>query len=217
MPWVDQGAGAGAGCSWESLGSLGSCCIGRPQAEFQGCSAVAGRGNGIRIWGCPPCPPRRIERIVTPRLALTTAEFLAYQCEKHVLVILTDMSSYAEALREVSACPPGSALVPCVLPMWQGIRMALLGCPGCLGFPGCLGCPGYLGTWDAWDALRVLGMLEPAPTLMPAPPSRRYRQPGRRCPAAAASPATCTPTWPPSTSGPGAWRAGTAPSPRSPS
>ena len=43
----------------------------------------------------------RIERIITPRLALTTAEFLAYQCEKHVLVILTDMSSYAEALREV--------------------------------------------------------------------------------------------------------------------
>lgn len=42
-----------------------------------------------------------IERIITPRLALTTAEFLAYQCEKHVLVILTDMSSYAEALREV--------------------------------------------------------------------------------------------------------------------
>jgi len=44
-----------------------------------------------------------IERIITPRLALTTAEYLAYQCEKHVLVILTDMSSYADALREVSA------------------------------------------------------------------------------------------------------------------
>ena len=44
-----------------------------------------------------------IERIITPRLALTTAEYLAYQCGKHVLVILTDMSSYAEALREVSA------------------------------------------------------------------------------------------------------------------
>ena len=42
-----------------------------------------------------------IERIITPRLALTTAEFLAYQCNRHVLVILTDMSSYAEALREV--------------------------------------------------------------------------------------------------------------------
>jgi len=44
-----------------------------------------------------------IERIITPRLALTTAEYLAYQCNKHVLVILTDMSSYADALREVSA------------------------------------------------------------------------------------------------------------------
>lgn len=44
-----------------------------------------------------------IERIITPRLALTTAEYYAYQLEKHVLVILTDMSSYADALREVLA------------------------------------------------------------------------------------------------------------------
>jgi V-type H+-transporting ATPase subunit B len=44
-----------------------------------------------------------IERIITPRLALTAAEYYAYQLEKHVLVILTDMSSYADALREVSA------------------------------------------------------------------------------------------------------------------
>ncbi|RKO99743.1 hypothetical protein CXG81DRAFT_14087 [Caulochytrium protostelioides] len=44
-----------------------------------------------------------IERIITPRLALTTAEYYAYQLEKHVLVILTDMSSYADALREISA------------------------------------------------------------------------------------------------------------------
>ncbi|KAG5518658.1 hypothetical protein PMAC_002627 [Pneumocystis sp. 'macacae'] len=44
-----------------------------------------------------------IERIITPRLALTTAEYYAYQTEKHVLVILTDMTSYADALREVSA------------------------------------------------------------------------------------------------------------------
>lgn len=44
-----------------------------------------------------------IERIVTPRLALTTAEYFAYTCDMHVLVILTDMSQYAEALREVSA------------------------------------------------------------------------------------------------------------------
>ena len=50
----------------------------------------------MKVCGCTS-----IERIITPRIALTTAEFLAYQCEKHVLVILTDMSSYAEALREV--------------------------------------------------------------------------------------------------------------------
>jgi V-type H+-transporting ATPase subunit B len=44
-----------------------------------------------------------IERIITPRLALTAAEYLAYELEKHVLVIMTDMSSYADSLREVSA------------------------------------------------------------------------------------------------------------------
>merc|ERR1711959_111016 len=44
-----------------------------------------------------------IERIVTPRLALTTAEYFAYTREQHVFVILTDMSAYADALREVSA------------------------------------------------------------------------------------------------------------------
>lgn len=44
-----------------------------------------------------------IERIITPRLALTAAEYLAYTKDLHVLVILTDMSSYADALREVSA------------------------------------------------------------------------------------------------------------------
>ncbi|URE35480.1 ATP synthase alpha/beta family, beta-barrel domain, partial [Musa troglodytarum] len=44
-----------------------------------------------------------IERIITPRIALTTAEYLAYECGKHVLVILTDMSSYADALREVTS------------------------------------------------------------------------------------------------------------------
>ncbi|KAM7486347.1 hypothetical protein LguiA_002356 [Lonicera macranthoides] len=44
-----------------------------------------------------------IECIITPCIALTTVEYLAYECGKHVLVILTDMSSYADALREVSA------------------------------------------------------------------------------------------------------------------
>ncbi len=44
-----------------------------------------------------------IERITLPRLALTAAEFLAFEKGLHVLVILTDMTNYAEALREVSA------------------------------------------------------------------------------------------------------------------
>ena len=44
-----------------------------------------------------------IERIATPRMALTAAEFLAYEKGMHVLVIMTDITNYAEALREVSA------------------------------------------------------------------------------------------------------------------
>ena len=44
-----------------------------------------------------------IERISTPRMALTAAEYLAFDLDMHVLVILTDMTNYAEALREVSA------------------------------------------------------------------------------------------------------------------
>lgn len=44
-----------------------------------------------------------IERISTPRMALTCAEYLAYQKDMQVLVIMTDMTNYAEALREISA------------------------------------------------------------------------------------------------------------------
>ena len=44
-----------------------------------------------------------IERIATPRMALTCAEYLAFDCGMHVLVIMTDITNYAEALREVSA------------------------------------------------------------------------------------------------------------------
>ena len=44
-----------------------------------------------------------IERISTPRMALTAAEYLAFECGMHVLVIMTDITNYAEALREVSA------------------------------------------------------------------------------------------------------------------
>ena len=44
-----------------------------------------------------------IERIATPKIALTTAEYLAYEKDMHVLVIMTDMTNYCEALREISA------------------------------------------------------------------------------------------------------------------
>ena len=44
-----------------------------------------------------------IERISTPKMALTAAEYLAFECDMHVLVIMTDITNYAEALREVSA------------------------------------------------------------------------------------------------------------------
>ena len=44
-----------------------------------------------------------IERIITPKMALTTAEYLAFECDMHVLVILTDMTNYCEALREIAA------------------------------------------------------------------------------------------------------------------
>jgi V/A-type H+-transporting ATPase subunit B len=46
-------------------------------------------------------PP--VERIITPRTALTLAEYLAFEQDAHVLVLLTDMTNYCEALREVSA------------------------------------------------------------------------------------------------------------------
>ncbi|MBQ6475525.1 MAG: V-type ATP synthase subunit B [Clostridia bacterium] len=44
-----------------------------------------------------------VERIATPRMAITCAEYLAYELGMHVLVIMTDLTNYAEALREVSA------------------------------------------------------------------------------------------------------------------
>ncbi|MFC1801292.1 V-type ATP synthase subunit B [Nanoarchaeota archaeon] len=44
-----------------------------------------------------------IERIITPRIALTTAEYLAFEKGMHVLVILTDLTNYCEALREIAA------------------------------------------------------------------------------------------------------------------
>jgi len=44
-----------------------------------------------------------IERIILPRMALTAAEYLAFDLDMHVLIVLTDMTNYAEALREIAA------------------------------------------------------------------------------------------------------------------
>lgn len=52
----------------------------------------------INLAEAPPT-----ERIATPRFALTAAEYLAYEHDYHVLVIITDMTAYAEALREISS------------------------------------------------------------------------------------------------------------------
>lgn len=43
-----------------------------------------------------------VERLVTPKVALTLAEYLAFRCDQHVLVVMTDMTNYCEALRQIS-------------------------------------------------------------------------------------------------------------------
>lgn len=64
-----------------------------------------------------------MERIATPKMALTAAEYLAFEKGMHVLVILTDITNYADALREISAARkevPGRRGYPdiCIL-IWQ--------------------------------------------------------------------------------------------------
>lgn len=82
-----------------------------------------------------------IERIITPRLALTTAEYYAYQLEKHVLVILTDMSSYADALREVGL------LAYCSLSTrWSRLKIRNQVSAAREEVPGRRGYPGYMYT-----------------------------------------------------------------------
>ena len=85
-----------------------------------------------------------IERIITPRIALTTAEYLAYECGYHVLVILTDMSSYADALREVSAAReevPGRRGYPGKCGSWPPLIPGNVGFMQRQGRSGCL--PSY--------------------------------------------------------------------------
>ena len=78
-----------------------------------------------------------IERIATPRIALTAAEYLAYEKDMHVLVIMTDMTNYCEALREVSA--------------------ARREVPGRRGYPGYLytNLPPFMSGLDVWSARKA--------------------------------------------------------------
>ncbi|MGC9142938.1 MAG: V-type ATP synthase subunit B, partial [Candidatus Micrarchaeia archaeon] len=66
--------------------------------EFRKAGSLARTAAFINLANDPS-----IERILTPRIALTVAEYLAYEKEMHVLVILNDMTNYAEALRELSS------------------------------------------------------------------------------------------------------------------
>ena len=70
-------------------------------AYFRDKLAAGGRGGNLVLFLNLADDPV-IERIATPRFALTTAEYLAFDLGMHVLVILTDMTSYCEALRELS-------------------------------------------------------------------------------------------------------------------
>ncbi|MDD5556293.1 MAG: V-type ATP synthase subunit B [bacterium] len=66
--------------------------------EFEKTGALERAVLFINLANDPP-----IERIAVPKLALTAAEYLAYELGMHILVILTDMTNYCEALREISA------------------------------------------------------------------------------------------------------------------
>lgn len=67
-------------------------------ADFRRTGAIERSVLFVNLADDPP-----IERIAVPRMALTAAEYVAYEKDMHVLVILTDLTNYCEALREISA------------------------------------------------------------------------------------------------------------------
>jgi V/A-type H+/Na+-transporting ATPase subunit B len=66
--------------------------------SFEETGAIKNVAMFLNLADDPP-----VERIITPRAGLTLAEYLAFEQDSHVLVVLTDMTNYCEALREVSA------------------------------------------------------------------------------------------------------------------
>ncbi len=67
------------------------------QEEFASSGVL---GNVVMYVNLADDPP--VERLALPRVALTAAEYLAFDLDRHVLVVMTDLTNYAEALREVS-------------------------------------------------------------------------------------------------------------------
>ena len=66
--------------------------------SFMESGALTARGNVFEFLADDP----PVERLITPRATLTLAEYLAFEKQMHVLVILTDMTNYCEALRQIS-------------------------------------------------------------------------------------------------------------------
>lgn len=84
-----------------SLDMLGRTLDGSGQ-PIDGGAPIAAQAQ-LDINGLPMADDPTIERLLTPRAALTTAELLAFDQGMHVLVIMTDMTNYCEALRDVSS------------------------------------------------------------------------------------------------------------------
>ena len=85
-----------------------------------------------------------IERVLTPRLALTVAEHLAFGGGRHVLVVMGDMTSYAEALHEVSAAqgeiPTRTPIRATSTATWPRCTSGAVGCAGCPARSPCCRC-----------------------------------------------------------------------------
>ena len=169
-----------------------------------------------------------IERIITPRLALTVAEYFAYQCDKHVLVVMTDMSSYADALREVRT-PHATGIHRTGVPT-KAQRSTPHACPMCAGRSSAE--PGrelHASQSAKGTPLLLLSCYSPATTRLLLSCYSRASAigygalwPARRCPpherrslVAVVTQATCTRIWPPFTSAPGVSMGATARSRRS--
>jgi V/A-type H+/Na+-transporting ATPase subunit B len=75
----------------------------RREAEFFRTEFLTGGAASSSVLLLNLADDPTIERLLTPRVALTMAEYLAFELDRHVLVVMTDMTAYCEALREIAA------------------------------------------------------------------------------------------------------------------